>query len=150
MIGTQTKEKKEDIPNFLIYEMDEGQPLYYQNYKDVLNKTKTAEQIMGSSILQSLLILLLQKFFLEKLGTHYLPLSNELGLKFGKKSWRNLDLALYDKRKIKDLSVLLSNKYIEISPELVIEVDTKVALEDLLEPTSYFQKKNRPTPFEWS
>jgi hypothetical protein len=46
----------EKVPSTLIYEMDEGKPIYYRGYKDVLNKTKTLEQIMGTSILQSLLI----------------------------------------------------------------------------------------------
>ena len=52
-----------------------------------------------------------------------------------------MDIALYDKRKIEDLSIFLKDKYIEVAPDLVIEVDTKAALDDLPDPSSYFQKK---------
>ena len=129
------------IPNYLIYEMDEGKPIYYKGYREVLNKTKTAKQIMGSSALQSLLVLLIQKFLIKNLSEDYLPLASELGFKFAKKSWRNLDIALYDKRKVEDLSIFLSDKYIEVAPEVVIEIDTKAALDDLLDSDSYFQIK---------
>ncbi len=141
MVQIKSDHKTSKIPNNLIYEMNEGKPIYYRGYRDVLNKTKTAEQIMGSSALQSLIVLLIQKFLIKKLGDDYLPMANELGFKFAKKTWRNLDLALFDKRKVKDLSIFLKDKYIEIAPELVIEVDTKAALDDIPDPSSYFQIK---------
>ena len=141
MVQFKSGRKFNKIPSHLIYEMDEGKPIYYQGYRDALNKTKTAEQIMGSSALQSLLVLLIQKFLIKNLGENYLPMASELGFKFAKKSWRNLDIALYDKRKVNDLSIFLSTKYIEVAPEIVIEIDTKAALADLPEPDSYFQKK---------
>jgi len=141
MVQIKSDHKFSKIPDSLIYEMDEGKPIYYRGYQDVLNKTKTAEQIMGSSILQSLLIFLIQKKLIALLDNNFLILPSELGFKFAKKSWRNLDLAIYDKRNLPNLSVLFVDKYIEIAPELVIEVDTKAALDDLPDPSSYFQRK---------
>ena len=96
---------------------------------------------MGSSALQSLLVMLLLDVLKTKLDQNYLRLPAELGLKFGKKSWRNLDIAIYDKRKVADKSVFLNNKYIEIPPEVVIEIDTKAELTELPDPASYHQKK---------
>lgn len=137
----QRTKKEKPIPEYLIYEMDEGTPIYYRDYKDVLNKKKTLEQIMGSSALQSLLVMLLLDELKIKLNSNYLRLPAELGLKFADKSWRNLDIAIYDKRKVADKSVFLTNKYIQIAPEVVIEIDTKAELKDLADPTSYFHKK---------
>ena len=138
---TLTKTKKQLIPDFLIYEMDEGKPIYYKGYKEVLNKTKTAEQIMGSSALQSLLVTLILDVLRDKLSDNYLRLSAELGFKFKKKSWRSLDIAIYNLDNIEDKSIFFIDKYIEIPPEITIEVDTKADLTDLPDPASYFQKK---------
>ncbi|MDX1942712.1 MAG: hypothetical protein SFU99_19265 [Saprospiraceae bacterium] len=135
------REKKQEIPEYLIYEMDEGKPIYYRGYKDVLNKKKTPEQIMGSSALQSLLVMLILDALKGKLSDDYLRLPAELGLKFADKSWRNLDIAIYDKRKVLDRSIFLINKYIDIPPEVVIEIDTKAELTESPDPASYFQRK---------
>ena len=137
----QSAKKENAIPASLIYEMDEGTPIYYRGYKEVLNKKKTLEQIMGNSALQSLLVMLILDALKYKLGDNYLRLPAELGLKFAHKSWRNLDIAIYDKRNVPDKSVFLVNKYIEIIPEIVIEIDTKAELTESLDFDSYFQKK---------
>ena len=44
------------IPDYLIYEIMDGQPIYYRGYQSVLNKTKTLEAITGCSSLQAELI----------------------------------------------------------------------------------------------
>lgn len=44
------------IPDSLIYEMVNGSPIYYKGYRDYLNGDKQIEELMGSSILQSLII----------------------------------------------------------------------------------------------
>jgi hypothetical protein len=48
------------VPDSLIYEVtEEGKPIYYKGYKDVLNKTKTHEKIITESQLQAALKALL-------------------------------------------------------------------------------------------
>lgn len=150
MSSALVKIKKESIPEVLIYEMDAGQPIYYKGYQDVLNKTKTAEQIMGSSALQSLLVTLIANFLNENLEKKYRHFVSELGFKFQKKSLRSLDIAIYDMSKIKDKSIFFKNKYIEVPPVITIEIDTKADLSNLPDPTSYFTKKNRPIVESWS
>lgn len=58
MIATKTgmpvRKPKIKVPDCLIYEIMDGQPIHYKGYQDVLNGTKTAKEIMGSSSLQSL------------------------------------------------------------------------------------------------
>lgn len=56
VIAKQRTKKEKPVPEYLIYEMDEGTPIYYRGYKDVLNKKKTLEQIMGSSAFNQFLL----------------------------------------------------------------------------------------------
>jgi hypothetical protein len=57
MVGEiAAKSQIENVLSTLIYEMDDGKPIYYLDDKDFLNKTRTLEQIMGTNILQSQLI----------------------------------------------------------------------------------------------
>ena len=51
--GAAKPRKTRKVPDYLIYEIMDGQPLYRKGYKAVLNKSKTLEDIMGSSTLQS-------------------------------------------------------------------------------------------------
>lgn len=113
----------QSIPESLIYEMVDGTPIYYKGYKEYLNGTKQWDEIMGSSKLQARLsaelIFLLKTF----LSDAYLVFSNELGLQFSKGSWRAADIAMIKANKVKQLD----DKYLNVAPELVIEIDTKKA-----------------------
>lgn len=140
MVGEFTsKSKTEKVPSALIYEMDEGRPIYYRGYKEVLNKTKTLEQIMGTSIIQSLLIELIKDSIKLQLGKEYTLLSSELGIQFSKKSWRNTDIAVFLKKDL--IAAKNEDKYAAIPPEIVNEVDTKADLEEMPDPMDYFHTK---------
>ena len=128
------------IPKALIYEMVDGKPIYYKGYKDYLSGDKQIDELMGSSYLQALigtqLIIILSRLIdLKK----YQLISNGVGLKFGKKSWRAADLAIYEKESLKDVPKV--NKYLEIPPKIVIEIDTKADLEDIQDPLGYYHEK---------
>lgn len=45
-----SNKKSQPIPNYLIYEMDEGKPIYYRCYKAVLKGEKTPKEIMGKNL----------------------------------------------------------------------------------------------------
>ena len=55
----QHKKKGDKIPEALIYEVMDGKPIYYKGYRDVLNKTKTLEEIMACSRLQGIIVSLM-------------------------------------------------------------------------------------------
>ncbi|MEM1122016.1 MAG: hypothetical protein AAGJ18_16305 [Bacteroidota bacterium] len=97
--------KENTIPSVLIYEMDNGEPIYYRGYREVLNKTKTTEEIMGNSALQSLLTTIISGFLFKTLPNHYRHFVSKLGFKFNRKSWRSLDIAIYDLTKIEDIDM---------------------------------------------
>lgn len=139
-VGAKRK-KGAAIPDYLVYELDEGRPIYYRGYKEVITKTKTLEDIMGCSILQSLLATLISYFIKERFPPNYVCLGNELGLKLAAKSRRNLDLAVYDKNRLPDRSVLFSTHYAQTPPQIVFEIDTKADLSAFDTPADYYHRK---------
>lgn len=135
--------RKKIFPITSSTKMDEGKPIYYRGYKDVLKGAKTPEQIIGSSSLQSLLVSLIIKFIIQHCDEEFLPLASELGFIFGKKTWRSLDVALYRKSVIEAGGLPFDNHYTQTPPEIVIEIDTKAELSELPGIDSYFYRKTQ-------
>ena len=134
--------KKRGVPKILIYEMRYGKPIYYRDYRKVLSNERSLEEIMGSSCLQSWLINLIVHYLYKTLNLKsYQLLFNEVGYKFSLKSWYNLDIGIWEKEKVK--SFLKVNKFIQIAPKVVIEVDTKADLKKFENPQDYFHMKTQ-------
>lgn len=127
------------IPKELIYEMDNGIPIYYSGYRDYLSGKKPAEALMGSSILQSLVISKLVQYLNNLLTNNFLVLTNELGVRFSKGNWRAADIAIVEKARIK----VINEQYIQVPPNVVFEIDTKAALEDYDNPNDYYALKTK-------
>jgi Uma2 family endonuclease len=128
----------QEVPTHLIYEMADG-PIYYQGYQDVLHDIKKAEEIMGSSFLQSFLISLLIRFLIQHLPETYIVLTNELGLQLPGGKWRAADIAIYHQEQLQGIP--LHNHYIDIAPQVVIEVDTQADLTQFSTPMDYYYTK---------
>ncbi|MEO0338372.1 MAG: Uma2 family endonuclease [Bacteroidota bacterium] len=128
-----------DIPTTLIYEMEGDTPIYYKGYHAYLNNEKSIEELMGSSYLQSLIISKLVYILTHHLGIDFTVLTNEVGIKFKEKGWRAADIAVFDKKSL--VGVPLDNKYINIPPQLVIEIDTKADFQELNDPFQYYHNK---------
>ena len=123
------KNKKAKIPEYLIKEVINGIPYYYKGYREVLNKTKTLEDIMGCSGLQSIII----EYLMLSVCIHldrkkYRILTNEPGNHLGPKDNLSYDMAIFDK------TILVPEKvtynYVDVPPELIVEVDLRVELKD--------------------
>jgi hypothetical protein len=119
--------KAKAIPQALIYEIIDGQELYYKGYKDVLSKKKKIEDIMGSSTLQGYIIFYLLKICYRFLDENkYIFLTNESGIHLEKSNNLSSDISIFDK------SILTPNQvnenYAEVAPKVVIEVDIKIHL----------------------
>ncbi len=128
MLKTQTKKReKQRVPKALIYEMRKGKPIYYRDYQRVLSKEKTLEEVIGSSKIQAWIIDVIVRFLHRYLNSKkYKILLNEAGFKTSEKSWRNLDIAIFEKAKL--LEEGLDHRYTYVPPEVVIEIDTKADL----------------------
>ena len=134
------KPKKPRIPQELIYEMVDGKPIYYREYKKVLTKQKTMEEIMGSSFFQAELVALIVGYLMRMLNlSKYVVTTNELGFIYTPKNWRILDIGIFAREKVQ--AELLSTKYVTTAPEVVIEVDTKADIPAAGDILSYVTKK---------
>ena len=129
MISAEKKpvRKQRKVPEYLIYEIMDGKPIYYRNYKSVLNRTKKFEDIMGSSSLQGLLVSfiagILHKFLSEK---EYWIMLNETGLHLDHRNNLAGDILVYEKSRLKGTDI--NTKYLQVPANIAIEIDTKADL----------------------
>ncbi|MEM6320488.1 MAG: Uma2 family endonuclease [Bacteroidota bacterium] len=138
--GSEGKEKI-TIPSYLIRDIIDGVPYYYKGYKDVLNKTKTREDIMPCSTLQAEIIMYLNFLLTQALGLKkYRIFTGESGNHLAKNINYGLDLAVYDRTIL--TSEKINKHYANVPPELVVEVDIRVELEDLNE-IEFINKKTQ-------
>ena len=138
----EKKIKRRGIPKELIYEMRYGRPIYYRDYDKVLSGELPLEAVMGSSKLQWFIIYLIYSYFLKNLdSSKYIIATNEAGFQFAPKTWRNLDIAIFDKKKI--LKEGLNERYAKTPPEVVIEIDTKADLRKYGDFMNYAREKTQ-------
>ncbi len=122
-----SKEEKRKLLKILTYEKVNGKPIYYRDYRKVLRGELLPEAVMGSSGIQAYLVRLLVAFLLQVLDLKkYEVLFNEVGFRYKKGSWRNLDIGIYERKKVEPY--LFSEKLIPVAPKVIIEVDTKADL----------------------
>ncbi len=139
---TNKKRVYKRVPKELIYEMRKGSPIYYRDYDKVLKGELPIEAVMGSSGLQAWLVDLVVTFLKSVLNNKkYKILYNEVGYKFAPRSWYNLNIAVWDKEKVKPY--LKQEKLIPVAPKVVIEVDTKADLRKFDNPQDYFHRKTQ-------
>lgn len=127
--GVKKPSKKRKIPDYLIRETIEGVSFYYAGFKAVLNKKKTLEDIMADSGLQSIIKAYLMKLFAQHLDWDvYQPVSGEIGNHLDYRSNLALDVAVYENAVLTPDKI--TEKYIDVHPKIVIEIDVRVTLED--------------------
>ena len=125
--GILSKEERNRLLKLLTYEKVRGNPIYYRDYRKVMRGELNPEAVMGSSGIKAFLIKVLVELLLGILDKErYEILFNELGFLYKEGSWRNLDVAIFEKEKVKPY--LLQHKLIPVPPKVVIEIDTKADL----------------------
>ena len=129
----------QSIPKHLIYEMDEGKPIYYKGYKEYLNGNLNYEETMPDSNLQSwlkaqLLALLISFFYHDK---SIVITGGKQGLSLKKKTWRGADVAVFKKS-----NFVLNTEYSKKPPEVVIEINVKGHYDSDEKMLHDFERKN--------
>jgi hypothetical protein len=128
------------IPASLIYEIIDGKPIYYKGYEEVVIGTKTIEEVMGSSNLQSTIIEYLLMVLFKSIDlTKYRVLTNETGLHLSKKNNLSGDIVIYDKSVLPVKSA--DKHYISVPPKIQIEVDIDAHLGAFGTPDGYIYTK---------
>ena len=113
---------KHEIPKSLIYEMYDGKPMYYKGYKDVLNKLKTTQEIMGQSDIQFIIVNAILKYLMRNVDDEkYFVGSNETGFHLSKNLNISSDIVIFDKEVLKNREN--KGKYFDIPPLAVLEID---------------------------
>jgi len=140
-LTAQTVAPPAAIPKALVWEEMDGQPIYYRGYRDVLSGHKTIEEIMGSSIYQAYLVgLLVTHLNLTLPKRKFYVLSNEAGLHLRRGNTLNNDIALIRRERMPNL---FSDQYLDVPPDIAIEVDTKADFSEGMSESEYYQKKTR-------
>ncbi|WP_457627619.1 Uma2 family endonuclease [Persephonella sp.] len=138
--STVEKKKRKTVPRELIYEMRYGSPVYYRDYDRVLSGEKSLEEVMGSSKIQAWIVSTIIEYLLKVLDKKkYKVLTNEAGFQWAPRSWRNLDIAIFDRKKLKKEKI--DQKFIKTPPEVVIEIDTKADLRKYGDFMNYMREK---------
>lgn len=121
--------KKRKIPDYLIRETIEGVPFYYAGFKTVINKKKTLEEITADNGLQCIIKAYLMILFAQHLDWDvYQPVSGEIGNHLDHRNNLALDVAVYENAVLTPDKI--TEKYIDVHPKIVIEIDVRVTLED--------------------
>ena len=136
----RNKKTRRGIPKELIYEMRYGKPIYYRDYDRVLSGERTLKEIVGSGKLQWWIIGMIVRFLHQTLDYEkYVVASNEAGFQWAPRTWRNLDITIFEREKI--LREGINERYAKTSPEVVIEVDTKADLRRYGDCMNYAREK---------
>ncbi len=125
-ITTNPLYNSSNIPPYLIAEQLDDFVFYYKGYKKVLRGEKTLEDIMGSSVLQFMILQHLIRCIalFDPNEEKYAIGNNEAGLQMGPKRNVANDLAIYD---IKDITPeRFIGNYANFPPQVVVEVDIDV------------------------
>ena len=111
------------IPEYLIWEVLDGQPLYRRGYKDVLRKLKTFEEIMGTSSYQSLISDYITKILHRQLDDEkYDVLASEIGVHLTHRNNLSNDIAIYPLLSADKIT----KKYTNFPAKIVIEIDIDI------------------------
>lgn len=119
------KRKIEKIPSYLVYETLNGKVLPYKGYKDVLAKKKKTSEIMGCSSLQGILVSIIVWFVNNQINRKkYFVATNEIGIHISNNTNISNDIAIFEKE-----GITLTNKYFDVAPKIVIEIDVKIDID---------------------
>jgi Uma2 family endonuclease len=140
-------DKKEiDIPTELIYEILNGNPIYYRNYRDVLNHEKTLDDVMATGTLQTLILSAVYDEITPRLKPKGLKcLFNEVGIHISTKNNLSCDLVVFEKTAL--ATIPHDNHYYAIPPKIVIEVDTDGDFTDSSFEQYFFEKSKKLLDF---
>lgn len=123
------KIKGRKIPDNLIREVINGTAFYYPDFRAVLNKSKTLEEIMADSALQWTL----KEGIGDKIKAQFDKKRfrfgrGEIGVHLGPRDNVGLDMAIFNRSELSKDDI--GTTYVEVAPLAVIEIDVQVEMLD--------------------
>lgn len=133
------KKRTKKVPERLIKEVLDGQPIYYKDYRSVINGRKNLEDIMGASSLQGLIILYIHRLLNKNLDENiYFPITGEIGLHISHRNNLAGDIMLYHIDQIKKFT----KHYFDVPPLLQVEIDVEIDTENITQ-NQYVTRKTK-------
>lgn len=115
------------VPNALIYEIMDGEPIYYRGYREVLNGKKTIEEIMGASSLQWVIVIYIHLIMVRFLDeTRYWFAVGEAGVHIDHRNNLAHDVAVYEKTVLTPDKI--NKKYADVPARVAVEIDIQADL----------------------
>ncbi len=137
----QSRKPRLKVPDYLVYELIDGKPIYYKGYREVLSGEKTFSEIMGSSTLQSFIVTYLVVLIAKQLDENlYTLLTSEAGLHLDRRNNLAGDVLVFDNATLPITAI--NQNYAEVPPKIVIEVDITADPTDIT-PGSYILQKTQ-------
>jgi len=125
----------------LVRETLDGRPLYYAGYQAVLAGRKTAEEIMGSSSLQWVLVSYFMRIMLRELDENkYWFATNEAGVHLDHRDNLSHDVAIYGKATLPPEQI--NTRYVTVPARVVVEIDVRIDMQDPAD-SNYVNRKIR-------
>ncbi len=142
----QSRKPRLKVPDYLVYELIDGKPIYYKGYREVMSGEKTFSEIMGSSLLQSLIVGYVQRVLFKELSEdEYTVLASETGIHLDRRNNLAGDVLIFDNATLPIETI--NTFYAQVPPKIVIEVDITADPTDIT-PTNYiFQKTQKLLSF---
>jgi glutamyl/glutaminyl-tRNA synthetase len=131
------------VPDYLIAEVMDGKPYYYKNYKQVLNKKKTLNDIMGASTLQGFIVTYITRLLMALPEDEYHIFLNETGIHIDTNNNLSGDILIFDASK----PLSINTQYANQAPLINIEIDVNIALEQEDEKDYIFKKTQKLLDF---
>lgn len=140
------RKRQRKIPDALVYEIMDGQPIYYKGYKSVLNKSKKIDDIFG---MQFFTIrnnfLFSQVIFIHLDEKSYRIYTNEIGLHLDNRNNLSGYICIFNKTEMTADKV--DNHYVNIPVELQFEIDIKGEVADTKQQKYMADKTNKLLQF---
>jgi hypothetical protein len=132
-----------NVPNYLIAEIIDGKPYYLKNYKQILNKKKTLDDIMGASTLRGFIVTYLTRLLMALSENDYHLFLNETGIHIDANNNLSGDILIFDASK----PLTIDAHYAQQPPLVNIEIDVNIALEQEDEKDYIFKKTQKLLDF---
>ncbi len=137
----QSRKPRLKVPDYLVYELIDGKPIFYKGYREVMSGEKTFSEIMGSSTLQSFIVTYLVVFIAKRLDENlYTLLTSEAGLHLDRRNNLAGDILIFDNATLPVTAI--NQNYADVPPKIVIEVDITADPTDIT-PESYIFLKTQ-------
>ena len=129
------------ISDYLIYEILDGLPIFYNGYKDVLLNKKRADEIKYKSSLTSFILSNLFCQFLKLLDDDKYVVFSNLGFYINESNNLTGGIVIYEESEFRKM--IINEHYADVPAKIAIEVDVTADTSDIGGVDTYVYKKVR-------